>query len=203
MTYIDSTRSRSSGAGRTGARRFVEFVLTDEGQALWQFPSRRRAGESPDGLGPVEHELRRMPARPDFYETYRERFVDSQLSPFTVVTKTPVKGWRSMIAPLLATSSIDIHREQRAAWDAIARVRAAGLPESVVAAIEDEFFAMPMHELPDGLRVLLTEENFRRVREDWRDPARASEHSIAYTAFFRAQYRKVRDMADEAMRRGG
>lgn len=205
MTYIDSDpiSLMRGGPNPVLARRFIKFVLTDEGQALWQFPSARRVGESPDGLGPVTHELRRMPARPDFYERYRDRFVDKQLDPFGVVTKTPVRGWRSMIAPLMSSSSIDIHDEHRAAWDAIARVRAAGVPDSVVEAIEEEFFAMPMHELPDGTRLLVNEENYRRVREDWRDPARASEHSIAYTKFFRSQYRKVRAMADEALKRGG
>lgn len=207
MTYIDSDPISiiRGGPNPVLARRFVEFTLSDEGQALWQFRARQRlGGDAPDdGLGPWEHELRRMPAIPMFYERHRDRFVDKNLRPFEVVTKTPVKGWRSLIAPIMAASSIDIHGDQSRAWRAIGRVKDAGAPTEFVESLEDEFFAMPMHVMPDGTRVLLTELSFKKVREDWRDPARAAEHRIAYTEFFREQYAKVVAMAQDWLNRNG
>jgi ABC-type Fe3+ transport system substrate-binding protein len=207
MTYIDSDPISiiRGGPNPVLARRFLEFTLTDEGQALWQFPARERLGDaSPaDGLGPWEHELRRMPARPAFYEKYRVRFIDKDLRPFEVVTKTPVKGWRSLISPIMAASSIDIHSEQSAAWRAIEKVKTVGAPTAFIEQLENEFFLMPMHELPDGKRVLLSEEQFRTIREDWRDPDRAAEHRIAYTRFFREQYEKVERMAEDWLSRNG
>ncbi len=207
MTYIDSDPISiiRGGPNPTMARRFVEFTLRDEGQALWQFPSRKRMGDAAtaDGLGPVEHELRRMPARPAFYEEHRAQFIDKDLRPFEVVTKTPVKGWRSLIAPIMSASSIDIHAEQAAAWHAIGKTKDAGAPTAVIEELEREFFLMPMHELPDGTRVLLSEEQYRTIREDWRDADRAAEHRIAYTRFFREQYEKVERMAEDWLSRNG
>lgn len=205
MTYIDSDPISiiRGGPNPVLARRFVEFVLSDEGQALWQFPARERADVADDAMGPLHHELRRMPAKPSFYERYRARFVDRDLRPFEIVTRTPVQGWRSMIAPVMAASSIDIHRDQAAAWRAIARVKAAGAPTQFVERLEDAFYAMPMHELPDGTRVLFNAENYAAVRGDWRDEARAAEHRIAYTRFFREQYGTVVAMARDWLDRNG
>jgi ABC-type Fe3+ transport system substrate-binding protein len=65
------------------AKRFIEFCLTDEGQALWQFP--RRIANNTDRLGPERYELRRMPVRRAMYEKYADRFVD-RVNPFEMVT---------------------------------------------------------------------------------------------------------------------
>jgi hypothetical protein len=82
-------------------------------------------------------------------------------------------------------------------------VKDAGAPSEFIEALEDEFFAMPMHVMRDGTRVLLREETFRQIREDWRDADRAAEHRIAYTRFFREQYAKVVAMAQDWLSRNG
>ena len=65
----------ANAPNRDTAIAFIEFVLSDEGQALWQFP----AEERPEGaLGPREFELRRMPVRRDFIA--RERGASSTTS---------------------------------------------------------------------------------------------------------------------------
>ncbi|HMN95871.1 MAG TPA: extracellular solute-binding protein [Phycisphaerales bacterium] len=120
------------------SRRFVEFVLSTEGQALWQFQSRSavrardRSAASADGagigasefdlLGPERFELRRMPIRRDLYtspEAFR-RFVDA-VDPYAIATAVaaPDRNVRSFIVPLFSAMAIDEHARLRRAWRAI------------------------------------------------------------------------------------
>jgi len=179
-------------------RRFIEFLLSVEGQALWQF---RAVGPDagPDALGPHRFELRRMPARRMMYEApYRSQFIDD-VNPFEAASSQPMKGWRALIGPILGASVIDIHAEARSAWDAINRLRAQGAPPERIGEIEDVFFRMPTHELPDGREVDLNSvpPNLGEVIADWRDRDREPILRIRYTDFFRRQYQRVREMASK------
>lgn len=132
-TYIDAdpVSILRGGPDPELSRRFVEFLLTDEAQALWQFPATRteRGADNPAGpdgrpMGPRQHELRRMPARPDLYEPdagFFEHFID-RVNPFEVASPVRSRGWRSGITPMMAAFAIDTHDEVRRAWAAIDRV---------------------------------------------------------------------------------
>jgi ABC-type Fe3+ transport system substrate-binding protein len=149
-------------------RRFVRFALTEEGQALWQFPSKsdpRSAsnpiGESGERMGPARYELRRMPARRVMYEKYAQHMID-KADPFKIAADVPNRGWRPAIAPLMAAFGIDSSEECRAAWRALNNAReqersgggAAGgdqrITHEFIVVMEQEFYAMPEHQMQQG-----------------------------------------------------
>lgn len=198
-TFIDADPIAILRAGPNPviAARFVEFVLSDEGQALWQLPA--LGDDKPAGaLGPRRHELRRLPVKRSFYERHRSSFVDPDIDPFAAASPTPSKGWRSMIAPLMSAFSIDVHRRQVDAWRAIHRARLAGADDDLLARLDELFYAMPSHELPDGRIVLIAPDTYGEVRNDWRDHDRAALLRIAYTRFFRENYDEVVRLVEAA-----
>lgn len=184
------------------ARRFIEYVLSEQGQSVWQLPA--KGEDAPEeALGPRRYELRRMPIRPMMYEEHFDRFID-KVKPYEIASAAAARGWRSMIAPLMGAFAIDIHHDQQRAWRAMAGIRgavasgrfdaaAAGLTagEDPLVVIDELFYAMPTHVFSDGREALLTEATYAAVRADWRDPDRAAEHKIAYTRFFRENYRRI------------
>ncbi|MEO1129338.1 MAG: extracellular solute-binding protein [Planctomycetota bacterium] len=191
MIDADPISILRAGPNPEMARRFVEFVLTDEGQALWQFPV------TEEGLGPRTFELRRQPVRREFISAFGDRFVD-KVNPFEVASDVRTGAWRSAIGPMMGAFSIDIHADQVKAWRALNAARLASeagtFPPETFEEMETLFFAMPDHTLPDGRVVPFDEEHYREVREDWRDSARWSEARIAYLRFFRENYRRIAEM---------
>ncbi|MEM1330192.1 MAG: extracellular solute-binding protein [Planctomycetota bacterium] len=184
------------------ARRFVRFCLTDEAQALWQFRAGVRDNPpGPDGepMGPRVHELRRLPVRRAMYDAYGQFFVDQGVFPFEIASETTPAGWRSSIGVMMGAFAIDTADHQRAAWRAIRRARAEdGFPRDVLEEMEDAFFAFPEHEMPDGTVLSFVPENYRAIRNSWRDPdypdwGRLSE--TRYARFFRDQYRRVVELS--------
>ncbi len=101
------------------AKRFIEFVLSVEGQSLWQF--RATSDGSPDGLGPRHFELRRLPVRRDLYRDHFDRFVD-RVDPWTIATpvENPNGAMRSFISPIFRGIALDQPERLRDAWRAIA-----------------------------------------------------------------------------------
>ncbi|MEX2218214.1 MAG: extracellular solute-binding protein [Phycisphaerales bacterium] len=183
------------------ARRFVEFCLSEESQALWQFPALLTnpdagANTLAEGrrMGPATYELRRMPVRRIMYEKHLVHFVD-KVNPFDMAREIPNHGWRSSIGVMMGCFAIDIADEQRAAWAALNRARGnPTFPPDRLAELERLFYGWPMHEMADGTRLLFGEATFKAIEKDtarWRDPARTPSARIAYTAFFRRSYEKV------------
>ncbi len=133
------------------ARRFVEFCLTDEAQALWQMPAAANpaSADNPIGqdgrrMGPAQYELRRMPVRRAMYEPrYRDHFID-KANPFELASPTKSRGWRSAIGMMLGAMTIDTADEQREAWAAMNRAKhdSSTRPEAL-AEMERLFYAFP------------------------------------------------------------
>ncbi len=198
MVFIDSDPISILRAGPNPviAKRFVEFVLSEEGQALWQYPVRDASASNT--WGPTRFELRRMPSRRVMYDKHRDAFIDKGLRPFEIVSHAKLQGWRPLIDKLMAAFAMDIHDEMAQAWNAIARVRAAG-DESLARELKDLFYAFPPHRLPDGRELAFSPDNFRPIRDDWRDAKREPELRITYTAFFRAQYARIVERAEQAL----
>ena len=207
------------------ARRFMEFTLTDEGQALWNL----HATGSPNGsdnpstsegvqLGPRRFELRRMPIRRDFYARYGEYLID-KVDPFEAASDTPPAGWRSAIGPMMGAFAVDNHNAIREAWIALREARDRGVDASVLAAAEETFFAFPTPEqvrrhwldrfgeprkgdtvtLPPDAVLAFTPENYGTIRNSWRDPAVLSRLEIVYTRAFAENYRHVADTLHAAL----
>ena len=197
------------------ARRLVRFVLSEQGQALWQLEGDASVnGAHGDEIaGPRAFELRRMPIRRDMYDQkdsnsgYRDAWVDEHINPFASNGTAPSRGWRSSIPMMMACFSIDIHDEHVAAWRALNALRAAvakdrAAPE-LLAQAEAAYYAMPEHTFPldhddealRGRALVFNADNYRAIRNVWRDPTEAVRSRMAYARFFREQYAKVVDLA--------
>ncbi len=166
------------------AKRFIRYALSAEGQAVWQFPA------SPEGLGPRESQLRRLPIRRAMYEPeHFARFID-KVKPYEIAEPLPNRGWRSMIGPMMGAFGIDTHHECAEAYAALNTVKARG-DTALAEELEQLFYAMPEHTMPDGTKLLFSEENYSTIRNEWRNSEKASRARIAYTNFFRANYREI------------
>jgi ABC-type Fe3+ transport system substrate-binding protein len=179
------------------SKRFVEFCLTEEAQALWQFPSARdpRSAGNPssaDGikLGPAEYELRRMPARRSMYANYSDHFID-RVNPFELASGAKPAGWRSSIGLMMGAFAIDTSTEQRAAWQALLAARNnPSFPRDVLDRMENTFYSWPPTVI-DGKPLEFTKENYKAIREFWRKPDQQQRSKIEYTKYFLNAYSLV------------
>jgi iron(III) transport system substrate-binding protein len=168
------------------AKRFVAFVLSPEGQALWNFAARSRLTPPPaDGLGPERYELRRMPIRPSMYADFFPRLID-QVDPYTVATavEKPNRHYRSFLPPLFVAMAIENRALIRRAWEAIIHhpaypaaptngaarpiVTAADVSDPVLREMLERFDAMPMIPAPNGATMELGDpERLGAIRDGW------------------------------------
>lgn len=131
------------------AQRFVEFVLSQEGQCLWVLPVGAPGG-------PRKYALRRMAVLPSIYETYAESAITA--NPFemeTVMTYDREKGGirKDIINDLIGAVAIDTHAELKRAYKAVID---RGMPEAYMRRLS---------------RLPLTEaEALDMANEKWRDP---------------------------------
>lgn len=186
------------------AKRFVEFCLSEEGQAIWQFHSAHtpRGRENPtipattDHLGPLTHELRRLPARRLMYEKYLEHFID-KVDPFTLASKTkPNKDWRPLLGVMMGAFGIDTAHDQREAWRALHAARAdKAFPSAQLAEMERLFYAWPETSTDTG-PLPFTPENAKAIRDAWRKTGQ-DRVVIEYTSFFRQNYRRIAELRSE------
>ena len=188
------------------SRRFLRYVLSEEGQALWQFnaTSREAGANNPTGpsgepMGPTRNELRRMPIRRSMYARYFENFKDPVV-PFELVSDVENPGWRTGVQMMMGAFGIDSAPQCRAAWGAIIESAAdASFPADVLAEMRDRFHAFPYSPVTNESGgtdwVPLTEATYRTVRDQWRDPVRESRLRIQYTGFFIDRYDEINEMA--------
>lgn len=115
------------------ARAFIDFVLSPEGQKLWNFRP-----DTPGG--PSRFALRRLPIRKELYAPeYRPFLSDPDVRPYEQGAQFDYRA--AWTAPLFRTISfivrvmcLDPHDELRAAWSGIV---AAGLPPDALARFEN------------------------------------------------------------------
>jgi len=171
------------------AEKFLHFALSDRGQAIWNFAA--QGDDAPaEALGPRRYNLRRMPIRRDIYSTYADRFVDKS-NPYDAATEAPLRGWRSMLGPMMGAFAIDVHRDMKLAWRALAGAKQRGEDPALIAEMESLFFAMPTHTTLDGRELLFSPENYRTIQDEWKDRDWSAEYRIQYTRFFRENYERV------------
>lgn len=189
------------------AKRFVEFVLSEEGQALWQFHATQTAagadnpiGPDAEPMGPRVYELRRMPVRRVMYEKYLPYLID-QVDPFELASKTSNPGWRTGVQMMMGAFAIDAGDEMKAAWAALNRARAApDFPAETLAEMERLFYAFPDQAMPDGTVLPFDEKNYRAVRGTWSDLTATRQAEIAYVRFFREQFARIVDLYEQHAR---
>ena len=198
------------------ARRFIEFCLSDEGQALWQF--RKRTDSTDSELGPEKFELRRLPAVRSMYEKHMSQFID-QVNPFEMMTPVehPNPNYRDFIAPLFAAMVMDNHRELKQAWKAITSHPAYGTNTSdpQLRKMLELFDAMPQIDGPDGEHYSLQDESALATLRDgwlrgqWKDQSLWNPQDAPVDvlrrrlgAFFRDNYRRIVQLADQSTSSG-
>ncbi|MEO1857982.1 MAG: extracellular solute-binding protein [Rubritalea sp.] len=115
------------------AQEFVEFLLSEEGQVLWN----KRVGS--DG-GPKRRALRRLPIRPSVYTPANlADFTDPEVNPYTA---TPLFVYQPDITGpvfgalrhIIKSMCIDVHRELQAAWIALVKY---DMPEMTMSRFHD------------------------------------------------------------------
>ncbi|HRQ75448.1 MAG TPA: extracellular solute-binding protein [Phycisphaerales bacterium] len=207
------------------ARRFIEFCLSEQAQALWQFSLDDQLG---DGLGPREFELRRLPILRSMYERHIDRMID-QVNPFELAA--PLEHahphFRAFVAVLFASMVMDVHAQLVRAWEVIIAHPAYPAHAGIVTADSPEvndprlrrmlelFDAMPTVEGLDasaeGTRVysFANPDDLAAVRSGWlgggwkdaelwhkqSTPSDALRRNL--TRFFRENYQAIVRMAEE------
>jgi len=167
------------------ARAFMEFVMSIDGQKLWNF----RPG-TPGG--PERFALRRLPIRKELYDpSYREFVSDPEVRPYEEAAKFDYRA--AWTAPLFRTVSfavrvmcLDPHDELRSAWSALVE---AGMPAEALA----EF------ERIEGIEY---DAAATTIRELLRSGDKLAEVRLARALGdgFRARYRRAERLAKESAR---
>jgi len=158
------------------AKRFIEYCLTRDAQALWQF---RVDDENEDGLGPDTFELRRMPVRREMYVQYMDRMVD-QVNPYETARPAPYpdRNMRAFIAPIFSAMAMDTHEELIKAWEAIishpaypettAIVTAQDVDDKTLSSMLEMFDAMPLIPTNEEIKLSMdTQENRTILKYGW------------------------------------
>lgn len=153
------------------ARRFVQFVLSPQGQAIWCL---KRGG----AMGPHEFELRRPAIRRDMFARHLDQMADT-FNPFELAKPlapdTP--SYFSVMPVVLHAMAIDLHHELQDAWAAINRTSDPARREA-------------MEKLLDQLP--FTDEELKATPARWdADKGAATSDRLAWTDFFRKRYRKI------------
>jgi ABC-type Fe3+ transport system substrate-binding protein len=158
------------------AQRFVDFVLSRRGQALWAL----RVGE-PDG--PIRSALGRQPIRRDVYQAYADRMSKWIVNPYEAGNEMKLdrKTWQTrfgVLRQLVKAAAIDNRQFLRAARKRL---------------IETGFEAGRLAEfnrLPDNVATI---EALAEVASQLRDRTRSERIVTDWQRFFREKYRRVAD----------
>lgn len=157
------------------AMRFIKFVLSPRGQALWQYPV---GSTEAYGMGPQLFELRRMPIRPSMY-VHMDRFVD-KVDPFLIAepVKYPNRAFRTFIPLIFDAFAMREPELLTEAWLAITNhpaypadvgiVTAADVEDPELKGMLERFDAMPVVTGPDGTTYDMADpEDLAAVKAGW------------------------------------
>ena len=166
---------------RALALAFMEYVLSLEGQKLWNW----KVG-APGG--PQQYALRRLPIRPELYAPeFAALRADPEVFPYEEAKSFNYHPeWTghlfNPIRFIVRVLCVESHEEARAAWAALIH---AGFPAEATRTFED-------------VSAVSYPEAEGRIREALRHPDRIVEAQLAaeLTAKFRAQYRRAAALAE-------
>ena len=185
---VDPIAILKGAPNRVLAERFVDFVLSEKGQRLWNY----RVGEPG---GPVRYALRRLPVRKDLYTAaHRGHMSDPDVMPYEQnkdfiymsAWTAPLFGFMRM---LIRSECIDTHDELVRAWRAIIE---AGGPDACPEAMR-AFDALPPNaEYGEA----------RATAKKMKDTLLEAAITRDWVVFFRAQYREAESLARESRKAG-
>ncbi|MEO0416136.1 MAG: extracellular solute-binding protein [Verrucomicrobiota bacterium] len=164
------------------AHRFIEYVLSPDGQKLWNF----RPG-TPGG--PTRFALRRPPIRKDIYTPENlAHMSDADVNPYEISKGFTYEGsWTgSAFTPLrfiIRCTCVDTHIEQREAWRAIIE---NGMPAEALAEFEDVSAIDYDAALGEIRTVLKSKDKIKEV-----------ELSRRLSGIFRDKYARVVELAEQ------
>lgn len=159
------------------ARRFVEFVLSPQGQALWCLPAGTPGG-------PQEYTLFRQPIRKDVYDKYAGQMPEQIVNIFektgrlTLNSEVQEARVAHILPRLMQAAAIDNDQLLREAWKACID---AGMPADMMA----EFGSLP-ENLATQEALLATAAMLAEA-----DDVKAEAVVSAWHTFFREKYRKL------------
>jgi iron(III) transport system substrate-binding protein len=181
VSSVDPIALLRGAKNRAVAEAFIEFVLSMEGQRLWNLKPGTPGG-------PERFALRRLPVRRDFYrnEEFKALRSDPEDAPFAVqeqlIYRTAWTGnlFREM-SFVIRVMCLDTHQELSSAWRAII---AAGMPAEAMAMMQD-LSAVDYAAASGRIRAAINSKN------------KADEIRLAKELgeTFRAQYRRAEELA--------
>lgn len=169
------------------AQAFVEFVLSDRGQQMWN-------AKPGSALGPREKALRRMPVRRDLYTPERmAQWTDGEVDPYqatgSFIYRPELTGKAfGTIRSLVRVIGIDSHEEMKRAWSAL---REANFPAEATAVFFD-VSELSYAQMKHGDAGLSSPDGFLVAR-------RAADLG----AKFRARYLRAEALARQTGEKGG
>jgi hypothetical protein len=153
------------------ARRFVVFVLSEEGQAIWCLS---RGGP----IGPDKYELMRPSVRPDMYARHSGRLVD-RMNPFEIAKPLPpnTPSYFTVMPVVLHAMAIDLHHQLQDAWVEIHRTTDPAKRRALERLLD---------ELP------FTAEQLQAAPARWEaDRRMMTADRLEWTTFFRSRYQRI------------
>jgi ABC-type Fe3+ transport system substrate-binding protein len=153
------------------AKRFIDFVLSEQGQRLWFLPKGYPGG-------PKQFSIERMSVRPDFYKRYRG-ISNIEFSPFDLkqsfrYNAKLARERREIVAALVGALLVDTHEDLQEAWR---RVIARKLP------------ALDLVEL--GSVPVSEQAALELARGTWKDAAVRNLKKIEWQTWAQRKYRRV------------
>ncbi len=169
---------------REVAIHFIDFVMSLEGQKLWNFEP-----DSPGG--PQRYALRRPPVRPELYSAEFNHYrSDPQVMPYDeALTFDYRPEWTGpyfgVIRFVIRAMCLDPHDELRAAWRALVE---AGMPEEALARFHD-LSPLAYEGLQKDIREVLSQ----------RDPIAEVQLAKKLSDHFRQAYRDTIKICQDSM----
>lgn len=153
------------------AQRFLDFVLSEDGQKLWFLP-RGYPG------GPRDASIERMPVRPDFYQRFRD-VSNVEVSPFTLrggfhYNAELSRKRRDLVAALVGALLVDTHPELKVAWRRLTR-------DNLREQDRLEFGRAPITEA----------EALQLAAGPWKNPAFRNQKKIEWQTWAQKKYRAL------------
>jgi len=189
LQYVDAEGGTSYGVDPIGlfrgapnadvARDFIDFVMSPEGQKLWNW----KVGVAG---GPRKYALRRLPVLPALYAPeFRDLRTDPDVNPYELAKKfTYHDAWTGplfrQIAFVFRVMCIDPHEELQSAWDALSKAQFPVEAMNVFQDVSVVDYAVATGRMRDALGG---------------DKIREVQLAKELADHFRAQYARARELA--------
>ncbi len=156
------------------AQRFVDFVMSLKGQALWALPPGHE-------MGPKRNFLNRPPIRKDFYDLYSDAVPEWVPQPYSegseMIVDAELRAVRyDVLVQLVRAAAVDNR-------DAMKKAKQALIDSNFDKAKMDEF-----NRLPENVDTI---EGIKAIHEALNDKAEAERIVTDWITFFRDKYKRI------------